>query len=77
MLPESVHIGSVEITDKGKAVASIDEVTANYTLADDESKIDMDASISGIKIDASSAPDPKAQETVKALGLETISGDIT
>lgn len=77
MLPESVHIGSVEITDKGKPVASIDEMTANYTLADDESKIDMDASISGIKIDASSAPDPKAQETVKALGLETISGDIT
>jgi hypothetical protein len=77
MLPESMHIGSVAITDKGKQVVSIDEVTANYTLTEDESKIDMDASVSGIKIDAGSAPDPKTQETVKALGLETISGDIT
>ncbi|MBB1248071.1 hypothetical protein [Rhizobium sp. G21] len=77
MMPETVHIGAVVVTDKGKEVASLDEVTANYTLSDDESKIDMDASVSGIKIDASSAPDPKAQDTIKALGLETISGDIT
>ncbi|MDH6266735.1 hypothetical protein M2360_002131 [Rhizobium sp. SG_E_25_P2] len=77
LIAQSFHIGAIAVTDKGKQVASIDEVTANYTLSDDETKIDLDASVTGIKVDASSAPDPKAQDTVKALGLETISGDIT
>jgi hypothetical protein len=77
MLAQSVHVGAVKITADNKEVASISESTANYTVADDESKVDFDASISGIKIDTSSAPDPKAQEAIQALGLQNIAGEVT
>jgi len=77
MLAESVHIGSTKIIAENKQVMTIDETTLNYNVADDESKVDFDADISGIKIDTSSAPDPKAQEAIQALGLQNINGGIT
>ncbi|WP_137157860.1 hypothetical protein [Rhizobium sp. FKL33] len=77
LIAQTFHVGAVAVTDKGKQVASLDEFTTSYTLSDDESKVDLEAAVTGIKIDAASAPDPKTQETVKALGLETIAGDFT
>lgn len=76
LLAESVHVGAMKVMAENKQVMTVDELTANYTVADDESKVDFDAAISGIKVDTSSAPDPKAQETIKALGLENINGQI-
>lgn len=77
LIAQTFHVGAVAVTDKGKQVASLDEFTTSYTLSDDESKVDLEAAVTGIKIDAASAPDPKTQEAVKALGLETIAGDFT
>jgi hypothetical protein len=76
MLAESFHVGPTTIVSANKQVMSLDEITANYNVADDESKIDFDANVSGIKVDLSSTPDPKAQETIKALGLEALNGEI-
>jgi hypothetical protein len=76
MLADSVHVGATTITAENKQVMTLDGVEANYNVADDESKVDFDATISGIKIDTTSAPDPKAQETIQALGLQSIDGDI-
>jgi len=77
LIASSVHVGETTITAENKQVVSIGEITASYELSDDESKIDSEASVSGIKIDTTSAPDPKAQEAINALGLQTISGAIT
>ena len=77
MLASSFHVGATTITADNKQVATIDEITGSYMVSDDESKIDTEAVVSGLKIDTSSAPDPKAQEAIQALGLQTISGDIT
>lgn len=77
MMPGSFHMSAVKIANQGKDVASIEEIKGAYTVAEDESKVDFDTTISGIKADLSSAPDPKAQEAIKALGLETISGEVT
>jgi hypothetical protein len=71
-----LHVGNITITAQNKQVASIEEVTTSYTSDDDETKVDFEAAVTGIKIDTTSAPDPKAQETIKALGLETINGEI-
>jgi hypothetical protein len=76
MLADSVHVGSTKIMADNKQVMTLDGVDANYNVADDESKVDFDATISGINIDTTSAPDPKAQETIQALGLQNISGEI-
>jgi hypothetical protein len=77
MLADTIHVGATKIIADNKPVMSIDETTVNYTVADDESKIDFDADIAGLKIDMSSAPDPKAQETIQALGLQNLNGEIT
>lgn len=77
MLFSTMHVGATKITADNKPVMSIDETTVNYNVADDESKIDMDATVSGIKIDTSSTPDPKAQEAIQALGLQNINGTVT
>lgn len=74
---ESFHVGAMSLSVDKKQVMSVDEITGVNTIAEDESKIDFEGSASGLKLDLSSTPDPKAQETIKALGLETISGDFT
>lgn len=77
MMFSSIHVGQTKIFSQNQQVVSIDEAVANYTVADDESKIDFDGKISGVKIDTSSTPDPKAQEAIQALGLQNINGEIT
>jgi hypothetical protein len=77
LLAKSFHVGATKITANNKEVASIGEITGSYTLSDDENKIDTEAAITDIKIDTTSAPDPKAQEAITALGLQTITGAIT
>jgi hypothetical protein len=77
MLVESLHVGSTKIMADNKEVATIDEINSSSTVAEDESKVDFEADVSGIKVDLSSAPDPKAQETIQALGLQKLAGEIT
>lgn len=74
---ESVHVGSTAIMAKNKSVMTIDQTTVNYDYADDDSKVSFDADIAGLKIDLTSAPDPKAQEAIQALGLQNLDGEIT
>jgi len=77
LFAQSFHVGAVSVIADNKPIVSIEESNVAYQMADDHSKVDADADISGLKIDLSSTPDPKAQDTIKALGLETLSGDIT
>lgn len=78
MMPaDSFHAGAVKISNQGKVVAGVEEINANYTLADDKSSVDFDADISGINVDLSSVPDPKSQQAVQALGLQQLKGEIT
>ena len=75
-MAESFHVGAIKISANDKQVATIDGIEANNIVADDESKVDFDASVSGIKVDTTSAPDPKAQEAINALGLQTVTGSV-
>jgi len=77
LLAESVHVGSTSIMAKNKSVMTIDQTMVNYDYADDDSKMSFDADIAGLKIDLTSAPDPKAQEAIQALGLQNLDGEIT
>jgi hypothetical protein len=77
LIASSFHVGPTKLIAENKDVGTIDEITGSYTLSDDEKKIDAETVVSGIKIDTTSAPDPKAQEAINALGLQTVAGDIT
>ena len=77
MLYESFSSGPVTATSDGKQVFAVDGMEANLTADDDQTKFDFDATVSGVKIDLTAAPDPKAQEAITALGLQQLTGEVT
>ena len=77
MLYESFSSGPVTATSEGKQVFAVDGVEANLNAAEDESKFDFDATVSGVKLDLTAEPDPKAQEAITALGLQQLAGEVT
>ncbi|MDO6963751.1 hypothetical protein [Rhizobium alvei] len=77
LLAETFHVGPFSVAANGKEVFSASETNANYSIDDDETKVDFDMAITGLKADLSTVPDPKSQEAIKALGLETVAGEIT
>lgn len=77
MLYESFGTGAMTATKDGKQIFALESIEGNLTTAEDQSKFDFDATVSGINVDLTSAPDPKAQEAISALGLQTIKGEVT
>ena len=77
MLYESISSGAMTATKDGKQVFALEGIEANLTTAEDQSKFDFDATVSGINVDLTTAPDPKAQEAISALGLQTLKGEVT
>lgn len=77
MVYENFATGPVTASKDGKQIFALEGVDANLTAAEDQSKFDFDATVSGINIDLTTAPDPKAQEAITALGLQTIKGEVT
>lgn len=77
MLYENFAVGPVTVSAQGKQVFALESAEGNLTAAEDQSKYDFDATISGVNIDMTSAPDPKAQEAITALGLQNVKGEVT
>lgn len=77
MVYENFTAGAMTATSNGKQVFALEGAEANLTAAEDQSKFDFDATISGITADLTAAPDPKAQEAISALGLQTLNGAVT
>jgi hypothetical protein len=77
MLYENFAVGPVTVSTQGKQVFSLEGAEGNLTAAEDQSKFDFDATISGINVDMTTAPDPKAQEAIAALGLQNVKGEVT
>jgi hypothetical protein len=77
MLYENFAVGPVTVSAQGKQVFSLEGAEGNLTAAEDQSKFDFDATVSGVNIDMTTAPDPKAQEAIAALGLQNVKGEVT
>jgi hypothetical protein len=77
MLYEEAHSGPLSVIADGKPIFSVSEASATMELADDESSLSFEASISGIKADLTVTDDPKSKETIEALGLQQLDGEIT
>jgi hypothetical protein len=74
LLYDEAHIGKVAGVVDGKPAFSIDGADVTLEVADDNSSVDFDMKMNGIKADLSLADDPEAKETIQQLGLTTIDG---
>lgn len=77
MLYENFAVGPVTVSTGGKQVFALESAEGNLTAAEDQSKFDFDATVAGINADLTTAPDPKAQEAIAALGLQKLTGEVT
>ncbi|MBR0556088.1 hypothetical protein J5J10_10410 [Ciceribacter sp. L1K23] len=74
---EEAHSGPISISVDGKEVFSMQEATGTMETSEDETTLSFAGDITGIKADLSTVEDAKAKETIQALGLESIDGNVT
>lgn len=77
MFYDEAHSGPVEVTVDGKPVFSMTEAIGTMGLSDDETTITFEGNVTGVKADLSTVEDPKAKESIEALGLTTLDGNMT
>ncbi|EHS48683.1 hypothetical protein PDO_0788 [Rhizobium sp. PDO1-076] len=77
MFYEEAHSGPVNVTVDGKQVFSMDEATGTMSLSEDEKTISFEGSATAIKADLTVVEDPKSKETIDALGLQTLDGNLS
>ena len=76
MFYEEAHSGPVDVTVDGKPVFSMAEAVGTMGLSEDESTITFEGTVTGVKADLSTVEDPKARETIEALGLTSLDGNM-
>ncbi|QLF70043.1 hypothetical protein FE840_011105 [Peteryoungia desertarenae] len=76
MFYEEAHSGMVEVSVDGKSVFSMDKAVGTMGLSDDESTITFEGSVTGLKADLSTVEDQSSKETIEALGLTMLNGDM-
>lgn len=77
ILFESAHAGPITFEQDNKRVFQIEKIESNAQIADDNSTVSSDTTVSGIWADLSDVKDPKSQETINKLGLTNVNGNIT
>ncbi len=76
-LYDSMEVGAIKVETGGAEVFSMEGAEANMSEYTAGEPLEFDVSINGLKGDLTKIPDPKTQETVAALGYDTINGKIT
>ena len=59
MIYDNLSTGPMTATKDGKQVFALDGIDANLNAAEDQSKFDFDATVSGVNIDLTTVPDPR------------------
>lgn len=77
LIYEEAHIGSASLTVDGKQVLSLGETTVTTDVADDASSLDFDLKMHALKMDLSAVDDPQSKDTIQALGLSSLNGEIS
>lgn len=77
MMYEEAHSGPIIVTNDGKQVFAISEASGSVSLAEDESSLSFEGSVTGIKADLTSVEDANSKDAIDGLGLQTVNGDIS
>ncbi|MDE1992932.1 MAG: hypothetical protein KGI75_10540, partial [Rhizobiaceae bacterium] len=76
LLYKTAHAGAASVTKDGTEVFSISDAEATMNKRDDDSGLDFDLKVNGVKADLSKVDDPQAKEAIGALNLQQVSGTI-
>lgn len=77
MMYEEASSGPITVTTDGKQVFAVGKASGSVALAEDESSLSFEGSVTGIKADLTSIEDAEGKEAIHALGLQTINGEIS
>lgn len=77
MLYDEAHSGAIDVSVDGKPVFTMAEASATMTLGEDEKSLAFEGGVSSVKADLSTVEDAKSKETLDALNLNTLEGDIS
>ena len=74
---DSAQVGKMAATIDGKPAFSIDSSETTMEAADDNSSVNFDVKVNGIKGDLSLVEDPQARDTIQQLGITSLDGKIS
>lgn len=77
MMYEEASSGPITVTTDGKQVFAVEKASGSVALAEDESSLSFEGSVTGIKADLTGVEDAQSKEAINALGLQTINGEIS
>lgn len=77
LLYDEAHVGKIAGVMDGKPTFSVDGSDVTLEVADDNSSVNFDVKMNGIKADLSLVDDPEAKETIQQLGLTSIDGKVS
>ncbi len=77
MLYDEAHTGPVSVQVEGKEVFSMAGFKGTSSISDDGATLSFEGAARSIEADLASVDDPKGKETIDALGLQKIDGDIS
>ncbi|MBW8444887.1 MAG: hypothetical protein K0M49_04580 [Arenimonas sp.] len=77
MMYEEASSGPITVTTDGKQVFAVEKASGSVALAEDESSLSFEGTVTGIKADLTSIEDAEGKEAIHALGLQTINGEIS
>lgn len=77
MMYEEASSGPITVTTDGKQVFAVEKASGSVALAEDESSLSFEGTVTGIKADLTSIEDAEGKEAINALGLQTINGEIS
>ncbi len=77
MLYDEAHSGPIDVSVDGKPVFTMAEASATTTVGDDEKSLSFEGGVSGLKADLSVVEDAKSKETIDALNLQNLEGDVS
>lgn len=77
LLYDEAHSGTIRVLQDGKEVLSVAESTASLVQYEDETGVEFEGSLTGIKADLTTVEDPASKEQIEKLGLQNLEGDVT
>ncbi|MCK8781578.1 hypothetical protein M0654_16485 [Rhizobium sp. NTR19] len=76
LLYDEATVGRIVGTVEGKQAFSVDRTTVTTELADDNSSVDFDVKVAGVKADLGLVDEPQAKDTIQQLGLTSLDGSM-
>ena len=76
MLYDEAKVGAVNVSVDGKTALSVGETTVSTTVSDDDSAVEFEVEVAGIKGDLNLVQDPQSKDVINQLGVNQLDGSM-